>query len=216
MTFKPNCYSKLLNLLSCSHSSYIYVRTNVRCDRKLFKWLYFNFHPLNLVHFHSFFPSLFLLILFHFRELQRIESISNAPIFSHFSETFLGLTTIRAYNQESRFMEILFKRMEENNVSFVILNSSSRWLGIALVSHLNWMNVTTVGTFFMYKFCIFISSARSITNGFFLYLLWKQNKLLKAEMNFIYSAILNCSKGCAFCNSLHLLRNKIIMITIID
>ncbi|XP_070506650.1 ATP-binding cassette sub-family C member Sur isoform X2 [Chironomus tepperi] len=66
------------------------------------------------------------------RELQRIESISNAPIFSHCSETFLGLTTIRAYNQESRFMEILFKRMEENNVSFVILNCSNRWLGIAL------------------------------------------------------------------------------------
>ena len=71
---------------------------------------------------------------FYGRELQRIESISNAPVFSHFSETFLGLTTIRAYNQESRFMEMLFKRMEENNVSFVILNCSNRWLGIALVN----------------------------------------------------------------------------------
>ncbi|CRK93047.1 CLUMA_CG006615, isoform A [Clunio marinus] len=66
------------------------------------------------------------------RELQRIESMSSAPIISHFSETILGLTTIRAYNQESRFMEMLFKRMEANNVAFVILNSSNRWLGIAL------------------------------------------------------------------------------------
>lgn len=34
-------------------------------------------------------------------------------------------------------MEILFKRMEANNVAFVILNSSNRWLGIALVRFLN-------------------------------------------------------------------------------
>lgn len=68
-----------------------------------------------------------------YRELQRIESISSNPVISHFSETILGLTTIRAYNQESRFMEMLFKRMEDNNVAFVILNCSNRWLGIALV-----------------------------------------------------------------------------------
>ncbi|CAO1396998.1 unnamed protein product [Diamesa serratosioi] len=66
------------------------------------------------------------------RELQRIESITSSPIISHFSETILGLTTIRAYNQESRFMEMLFKHMEANNVAFIILNSSNRWLGIAL------------------------------------------------------------------------------------
>jgi hypothetical protein len=30
-------------------------------------------------------------------------------------------------------MEMLFKRMEANNVAFVILNTSNRWLGIALV-----------------------------------------------------------------------------------
>lgn len=31
-------------------------------------------------------------------------------------------------------MEMLFKHMEANNVAFIILNSSNRWLGIALVS----------------------------------------------------------------------------------
>lgn len=71
--------------------------------------------------------------LFLSRELQRIESITSSPVISHFSETIAGLSTIRAYNQESRFMETLFKRMEDNNVAFVILNSSNRWLGIALV-----------------------------------------------------------------------------------
>lgn len=99
--------------------------SSIPADNKLFKWLNFNFHALNLPSFSSF--------NFIFRELQRIESISSAPVISHFSETILGLTTIRAYNQESRFMEMLFKRMEANNVAFVILNSSNRWLGIALV-----------------------------------------------------------------------------------
>jgi hypothetical protein len=32
-------------------------------------------------------------------------------------------------------MEMLFKRMESNNVAAVILNASNRWLGIALVNY---------------------------------------------------------------------------------
>ncbi|XP_055635948.1 ATP-binding cassette sub-family C member Sur isoform X2 [Toxorhynchites rutilus septentrionalis] len=66
------------------------------------------------------------------RELQRIESITYTPIIAHFSETIDGVTTIRAYQQESRFTELLFRRMEANNVAQVILNCSNRWLGIAL------------------------------------------------------------------------------------
>lgn len=71
-----------------------------------------------------------------FRELQRIESITSSPVITHFSETIQGVTTIRAYNQESRFMEMLFKKMEANNVAFISLNCSNRWLGIALVRHI--------------------------------------------------------------------------------
>ncbi|XP_037038028.1 ATP-binding cassette sub-family C member Sur isoform X2 [Bradysia coprophila] len=66
------------------------------------------------------------------RELQRIESITSSPIISHFSETIEGVATIRAYSQESRFMEILFKHIEANNITFITLNCSNRWLGIAL------------------------------------------------------------------------------------
>jgi len=34
------------------------------------------------------------------RELKRIESVSKSPIFSHFSETLNGLSTIRAFNTQ--------------------------------------------------------------------------------------------------------------------
>lgn len=67
-----------------------------------------------------------------YRELQRIESITYSPIISHFSETIEGVTTIRAFQQEHRFTETLFRRIEANNVAQVILNCSNRWLGIAL------------------------------------------------------------------------------------
>ncbi|XP_046866471.1 ATP-binding cassette sub-family C member Sur [Drosophila willistoni] len=66
------------------------------------------------------------------RELQRIENSTNSPVISHLSETIQGVTTIRAYNQESRFTEILFKRLEANTIAFTILNTSNRWLGISL------------------------------------------------------------------------------------
>lgn len=66
------------------------------------------------------------------RELQRIENSTSSPVISHLSETIQGVTTIRAYNQEARFTEILFKRLEANTVAFTILNTSNRWLGISL------------------------------------------------------------------------------------
>lgn len=62
-----------------------------------------------------------------------MENITSSPILSHFAETIQGVATIRAYNQESRFMEMLFKHMEANNIAVIIQNTSNRWLGIVLV-----------------------------------------------------------------------------------
>lgn len=72
-----------------------------------------------------------------------------------------GVATIRAYNQESRFMEILLKRMEINNIAVIIQNTSNRWLGITLVcinrwaslfSTLIWIENTKNVTFFFVPF----------------------------------------------------------------
>ena len=46
------------------------------------------------------------------REMKRLESTTNSPIYAQFSETLMGVTTIRAYGSEKRsLLEI------ENKVS---------------------------------------------------------------------------------------------------
>ncbi|XP_063225209.1 ATP-binding cassette sub-family C member Sur isoform X2 [Bacillus rossius redtenbacheri] len=66
------------------------------------------------------------------RELQRLDSITRSPIFSHFSETLTGLTTIRAFGHQQRFMDLLLGKMDVHTNAFLIMNTANRWLGIAL------------------------------------------------------------------------------------
>ncbi|XP_029661257.1 ATP-binding cassette sub-family C member Sur [Formica exsecta] len=66
------------------------------------------------------------------RQLQRLDGSTRGPVAAHFSETLSGLPTLRAFKQESRFMEETMRRLDINTNAFLILNTSSRWLGIAL------------------------------------------------------------------------------------
>ncbi|XP_038066967.1 ATP-binding cassette sub-family C member 8-like [Patiria miniata] len=82
------------------------------------------------------FVILYLLIMKYFiktsRELQRLTNISKSPVFAHFSETLEGLSTIRAYRQQEHFRDDLIRKMELNNVMFIYMNTSNRWLGARL------------------------------------------------------------------------------------
>nr|CAD7432255.1 unnamed protein product [Timema monikensis] len=69
------------------------------------------------------------------RELQRLDSITRSPIFSHFSETLGGLTTIRAFSHQQRFTDMLLRKMDTHANAFLIMNTANRWLGIALVGN---------------------------------------------------------------------------------
>ncbi|XP_011635575.1 ATP-binding cassette sub-family C member Sur [Pogonomyrmex barbatus] len=66
------------------------------------------------------------------RQLQCLDGSTRGPVVAHFSETLSGLPTLRAFKQENRFMEEIMKRLDINTNAFLILNSSSRWFGIAL------------------------------------------------------------------------------------
>jgi ATP-binding cassette, subfamily C (CFTR/MRP), member 1 len=67
------------------------------------------------------------------RELQRLDSMTRSPIFSHFAETLGGLQTIRAFKQQKRFTNMLNHKMDTHRNTFLVMNSANRWLGIALV-----------------------------------------------------------------------------------
>ncbi|CAH0389150.1 unnamed protein product [Bemisia tabaci] len=66
------------------------------------------------------------------RQLQRLESISRSPIFSHFSETVAGAQVIRAYGAVNRFIQEYEKRMDANQICFHPTVISIRWLSVRL------------------------------------------------------------------------------------
>ncbi|XP_040286791.1 ATP-binding cassette sub-family C member 10 isoform X3 [Bufo bufo] len=66
------------------------------------------------------------------RELKRLQSVTLSPIYSHFSETRTGLTTIRATRHADRFAEECESRMELNQRCLFACNTAVQWLDIRL------------------------------------------------------------------------------------
>lgn len=64
------------------------------------------------------------------RELQRHESISRSPIFSHATATLQGLETIHAFEKESQFIEQFYKYVDLNGTCDFISNLFLRWAAI--------------------------------------------------------------------------------------
>ncbi|KAI8804937.1 P-loop containing nucleoside triphosphate hydrolase protein [Cladochytrium replicatum] len=62
------------------------------------------------------------------RELKRLESTSRSPIYSLFSETLAGVTTIRAYGQEVRFAAENDLKTDENHRPWFYMWAANRWL----------------------------------------------------------------------------------------
>ena len=44
------------------------------------------------------------------RELSRLVGVCKAPVIQHFIETILGATTIRSFDEESRFRDVMSNR----------------------------------------------------------------------------------------------------------
>ena len=75
-------------------------------------------------------------LLLHYRktsiQVQRIDALSRAPIFSHFAETLEGVITIRAYRMENAFKVANMNKVNDNNIDFMALRYCSAWFAMTL------------------------------------------------------------------------------------
>ncbi|KAL8639872.1 MAG: hypothetical protein Q9226_008818 [Calogaya cf. arnoldii] len=61
-------------------------------------------------------------------DLKRLESVQKSPLYQQFGETLSGVTTIRAYGHEQRFVQDNQTRVDTYNRPFIYLWAANRWL----------------------------------------------------------------------------------------
>nr|XP_054597909.1 multidrug resistance-associated protein 1 [Nothobranchius furzeri] len=66
------------------------------------------------------------------RQLKRLESVSRSPIYTHFSETLLGVSVIRAFGEQERFIHESDQRVDHNQKAYYPSIVANRWLAIRL------------------------------------------------------------------------------------
>ncbi|KPM40774.1 ATP-dependent bile acid permease [Neonectria ditissima] len=62
------------------------------------------------------------------RDLKRLESVQRSPLFQQFGETLSGMTTIRAYGDERRFIRDNLEKINTQSRPFIYLWACNRWL----------------------------------------------------------------------------------------
>ena len=66
------------------------------------------------------------------RQVKRLESISRSPIYSHFSETLTGTTTIRAFQMDQQFIAESERKVDFNQICYYPSIIGYRWLSVLL------------------------------------------------------------------------------------
>jgi ABC-type multidrug transport system fused ATPase/permease subunit len=62
------------------------------------------------------------------RDLKRMDSVTRSPLYQQFGETLSGMTTIRAYGDERRFIRENLSKINAQNRPFILLWAANRWL----------------------------------------------------------------------------------------
>lgn len=62
------------------------------------------------------------------RDLKRLESVQRSPLYQQFGETLSGMTTIRAYGDERRFIRENLHQVNTHSRPFIYLWAANRWL----------------------------------------------------------------------------------------
>ncbi|KAJ3298346.1 hypothetical protein HDU76_006466, partial [Blyttiomyces sp. JEL0837] len=84
------------------------------------------------------------------RSLKRIDSVVKSPMFSQFSETLNGVTTIRAFQHTRRFEKEFSRRVDDFNRANYYLAISNLWLSV---------RIQAIGTLIMFFSGVFVIAA---------------------------------------------------------
>ncbi|KAI8638609.1 P-loop containing nucleoside triphosphate hydrolase protein [Parasitella parasitica] len=66
------------------------------------------------------------------RELKRMDSVSRSPLFTHFGESIVGVTTIRAFGLSQQFMIDMLNKIDINSRPMYYAYSVSRWVSVRI------------------------------------------------------------------------------------
>ncbi|KFO86646.1 Multidrug resistance-associated protein 1, partial [Buceros rhinoceros silvestris] len=66
------------------------------------------------------------------RQLKRLESVSRSPVYSNFNETLLGVSVIRAFEEQKRFIKQNDMKVDENQKAYYPSIVANRWLAVRL------------------------------------------------------------------------------------
>ncbi|CAF3803663.1 unnamed protein product [Adineta steineri] len=77
------------------------------------------------------------------RQLRRLDSTTRSPVYSNFGETVQGLTSIRAYNAQQRFIDLSDGLLDRNQACYFASCVSNRWLAVRLETIANLLTLVT-------------------------------------------------------------------------
>ncbi len=66
------------------------------------------------------------------REVKRLEALSRSHLYHNFNEVLNGMSTIKAYGSEYRFIETNDELVDRLNESYLVTVANQRWIGITL------------------------------------------------------------------------------------
>ncbi|OLL26952.1 Metal resistance protein YCF1 [Neolecta irregularis DAH-3] len=66
------------------------------------------------------------------RELKRLDSVTKSPMYAHFQESLGGITTIRSYDRQARFVHENEWKVDLNQKAYFPSINANRWLAVRL------------------------------------------------------------------------------------
>ena len=70
-----------------------------------------------------------------------MESVTRSPIYSHFDETLSGVSTIRAFDETTRFVNESNEKADFNQICYYSSVCANRWLAVRLEFIVNCVNL---------------------------------------------------------------------------